>query len=237
MLAVLEFMKRLILKELKLSLRHGADTTAAAAVFRDRGNPVPFRTWGQTRPALAAIAAGVVWVCALLAAFCRSTDCSARISRTARWICCCSRACRPEAWPRESAGALADHRPAIAADRGATGGDAALARRAYPAFIADPCARARCCSRCSARWPPHDFGRKPRRGADAADHLPLMIPTLIFGASAVTSPHPAAAFTCWPPCCSRHCLWRRSAPGRRCGRQRSKRPPSAAFQTPILNPF
>ncbi|GLR65875.1 heme exporter protein B [Acidocella aquatica] len=57
----------LILRELKLSLRHGADTTASLLFFIIAGTLFPFAL-GPGPTTLAAIAAGVVWVCALLAA-------------------------------------------------------------------------------------------------------------------------------------------------------------------------
>jgi heme exporter protein B len=60
-------MKTLILRELKLSLRHGADTAASLLFFIIAGTLFPFAL-GPGPTTLAAIAAGVVWVCALLAA-------------------------------------------------------------------------------------------------------------------------------------------------------------------------
>jgi heme exporter protein B len=59
--------KRLILKELTLSLRHAADTTAALLFFVIAGTLFAFSV-GPSPTLLAAIAGGVVWVCALLAA-------------------------------------------------------------------------------------------------------------------------------------------------------------------------
>ena len=60
-------MKRLILKELTLSLRHAADTTAALLFFVIAGTLFAFSV-GAEPDLPAAIAGGVVWVCALLAA-------------------------------------------------------------------------------------------------------------------------------------------------------------------------
>src|SRR5271163_4868836 len=60
-------MKKLIFRELKLSLRHGADTAAALLFFIIAGTLFPFAL-GPGPTTLAAIAAGIVWVCALLAA-------------------------------------------------------------------------------------------------------------------------------------------------------------------------
>jgi heme exporter protein B len=57
----------LIARELKLSFRHGADTTAALVFFVIAGTLFPF-TVGPEPVLLAKLAAGVVWVCALLAA-------------------------------------------------------------------------------------------------------------------------------------------------------------------------
>jgi heme exporter protein B len=57
----------LIALELKLSLRHGADTAAALLFFIIAGTLFPFAL-GPGPTTLSAIAAGVVWVCALLAA-------------------------------------------------------------------------------------------------------------------------------------------------------------------------
>ncbi len=57
----------LIARELKLSLRHGADTVAALLFFIIAGTLFAFAV-GPSPAVLAGIAAGVVWVCALLAA-------------------------------------------------------------------------------------------------------------------------------------------------------------------------
>ena len=57
----------LISRELKLSLRHGADTVAALLFFVIAGTLFAFAV-GPSPAVLAGIAAGVVWVCALLAA-------------------------------------------------------------------------------------------------------------------------------------------------------------------------
>ena len=57
----------LISRELKLSLRHGADTVAALLFFIIAGTLFAFAV-GPSPAVLAGIAAGVVWVCALLAA-------------------------------------------------------------------------------------------------------------------------------------------------------------------------
>ncbi len=57
----------LILRELRLSLRHGADTAAALLFFIIAGTLFPFAI-GPGPATLSTIAAGVVWVCALLAA-------------------------------------------------------------------------------------------------------------------------------------------------------------------------
>jgi len=60
-------MMALITRELKLSLRHGADTAAALVFFVIAATLFPF-TVGPEPAMLARLAAGVVWVCALLAA-------------------------------------------------------------------------------------------------------------------------------------------------------------------------
>jgi heme exporter protein B len=57
----------LLARELRLALRHAADTAAALAFFVIAGIMFPFAL-GPSPGILAAIAAGVVWVCALLAA-------------------------------------------------------------------------------------------------------------------------------------------------------------------------
>jgi heme exporter protein B len=57
----------LISRELRLSLRHAADTTAALLFFIIAGTLFPFAL-GPGPAVLGEIAAGVVWVCALLAA-------------------------------------------------------------------------------------------------------------------------------------------------------------------------
>lgn len=60
-------MKALILRDLKLSLRQGADSAAALVFFLIAGSLFAFAV-GPAPAVLARIAAGVVWVCALLAA-------------------------------------------------------------------------------------------------------------------------------------------------------------------------
>jgi heme exporter protein B len=59
--------KALILRDLKLSLRQGADSAAALVFFLIAGSLFAFAV-GPAPAVLARIAAGVVWVCALLAA-------------------------------------------------------------------------------------------------------------------------------------------------------------------------
>jgi heme exporter protein B len=58
---------RLIYRELRLSLRHAADTAAALLFFVIAATLFPFAL-GPGPQILAAIAAGIIWVCALLAA-------------------------------------------------------------------------------------------------------------------------------------------------------------------------
>jgi heme exporter protein B len=58
---------RLIYRELRMSLRHAADTAAALLFFVIAATLFPFAL-GPGPEILAAIAAGIIWVCALLAA-------------------------------------------------------------------------------------------------------------------------------------------------------------------------
>ncbi len=60
-------MIRLIYRELRMSLRHAADTAAALLFFVIAATLFPFAL-GPGPEILAAIAAGIIWVCALLAA-------------------------------------------------------------------------------------------------------------------------------------------------------------------------
>jgi heme exporter protein B len=60
-------MKQLIVRELRLSLRHAADTAAALLFFVIAATLFPFALGPDPRT-LAVIAPGVIWVCALLAA-------------------------------------------------------------------------------------------------------------------------------------------------------------------------
>jgi len=60
-------MRKLIVRELRLSLRHAADTTAALLFFVIAATLFPFAL-GPGPQMLAAIAPGILWVCALLAA-------------------------------------------------------------------------------------------------------------------------------------------------------------------------
>jgi heme exporter protein B len=59
-------MRKLIARELRLSLRHAADTAAALLFFVIAASLFPFAL-GPGPQTLAAIAPGVIWVCALLA--------------------------------------------------------------------------------------------------------------------------------------------------------------------------
>lgn len=58
---------RLLARELRLSLRHGADTLGAVLFFLLAGSLFPLAV-GPAPEVLARLAPGVVWVCALLAA-------------------------------------------------------------------------------------------------------------------------------------------------------------------------
>ena len=60
-------MKTLILRELRISLRQGADSASALVFFLIAGSLFAFAV-GPSPVVLARIAGGVVWVCALLAA-------------------------------------------------------------------------------------------------------------------------------------------------------------------------
>src|ERR1700712_2782388 len=60
-------MIRLLTRELRLSLRHGADTLGAVMFFLLAGALFPLAI-GPAPEVLARLAPGVVWVCALLAA-------------------------------------------------------------------------------------------------------------------------------------------------------------------------
>ena len=60
-------MMALLLRELRLSLRHGADTLAAVLFFIVAGTLFPLAI-GPAPETLGRIAPGIVWVCALLAA-------------------------------------------------------------------------------------------------------------------------------------------------------------------------
>lgn len=60
-------MRALLRRELRLALRHGADTIAALLFFVIAATLFPFAL-GPGPRVLAAIAPGVIWVCALLAA-------------------------------------------------------------------------------------------------------------------------------------------------------------------------
>ena len=86
----------LLARELRLALRHPADTLAAvlffvlvAALFPFGVGPAP-ETLGAARPRRAG--PPPCWP-----RCCRSTACSARMPRTARWTSCCCPACRPAA--------------------------------------------------------------------------------------------------------------------------------------------
>lgn len=60
-------MRRLLARELRLSLRHGTDSVAAILFFLVAGALFPLAI-GPAPETLARIAPGIVWVCALLAA-------------------------------------------------------------------------------------------------------------------------------------------------------------------------
>ena len=60
-------MRKLLARELRLSLRHGTDSVAAILFFLVAGALFPLAI-GPAPETLARIAPGIVWVCALLAA-------------------------------------------------------------------------------------------------------------------------------------------------------------------------
>ena len=63
----MSFLARLLARELRLSLRHGADTLAAVLFFVLAASLFPLAI-GPSPKVLAGVAPGIVWVCALLAA-------------------------------------------------------------------------------------------------------------------------------------------------------------------------
>ena len=172
-------------RELRLSLRHGADTLAALLFFLLTAALFPLAI-GPAPETLGRIAPGIVWVCALLAALLpldRLFGADFEDGSLDQLLLC---GLPPAAIALAKAiGALAGHRPAAAARRGAAGGDAAHARRGHPGA-----ARSGCCPGTMLLSLLGTTGAAivlgARRGGVLLPLLvlPLATPVLIFGVAA-----------------------------------------------------
>ena len=172
-------------RELRLSLRHGADTLAALLFFVLAGALFPLAI-GPAPETLGRIAPGIVWVCALLAALLpldRLFGADFEDGSLDQLLLCGLPASHGGAG--EGAVALAGDRPAAAAGRRAAGGDAAHGpRRAVPALLAGLLPGTLVLSLLGAMGAAIVLGA--RRGGVLLPLLllPLMTPVLIFGAAA-----------------------------------------------------
>ena len=186
-------MRKLIFRELKLSLRHGADTAAALLFFIITGTLFPFAL-GPGPTTLAAIAAGVVWVCALLAALLPldrlfgadfedgTLDLLLLSGMPAYGVAFAKTLVH---WLTTGLPLIVIAAPLAVMLRLPTGHIPLLLLTLVPGTML--------LSLLGTLAAAITLGARRAAVLMPLITLPLMIPTLIFGASAVTSPHPAAA--------------------------------------------
>jgi heme exporter protein B len=186
-------MKSLMLRDLKLSLRHGADTAAALLFFVIAGTLFPFAL-GPGPVTLAAIAAGVVWVCALLAALLPldrlfgadyedGTLDLLLLSGLPAYAVAFAKAATH--WLTTGLPLLVVAAPLAIMLRLPAGHLPVLLLTLLPGTLL--------LSLVGTLAAAITLGARSTAVLMPLITLPLMIPTLIFGAAAVTSPHPAAA--------------------------------------------
>ncbi|MDE8345626.1 MAG: heme exporter protein CcmB [Acidocella sp.] len=186
-------MRRLIGHELRLALRHPADSAAALLFFIIAGTLFPFAL-GPGPTTLAAIAAGVVWVCALLAALLPldrlfgadfedgTLDLLLLSGLPAYGVAFAKTAAH---WLTTGLPLLLISAPLAIMLRMPASHLALLFITLLPGTML--------LSLIGSLAAAITLGARRAAVLMPLITLPLMIPTLIFGASAVTSPHPAAA--------------------------------------------
>ncbi len=186
-------MRRLIRQELRLALRHPADSAAALLFFIIAGTLFPFAL-GPGPTTLAAIAAGVVWVCALLAALLPldrlfgadfedgTLDLLLLSGLPAYGVAFAKTAAH---WLTTGLPLLLISAPLAIMLRMPAAQLTLLLATLLPGTML--------LSLIGSLAAAITLGARRAAVLMPLITLPLMIPTLIFGASAITSPHPAAA--------------------------------------------
>ena len=183
----------LILRELKLSIRHGADTTASLLFFIIAGTLFPFAL-GPGPTTLAAIAAGVVWVCALLAALLPLDRLFGADYEdgTLDLLLLSGLPAYAVAFAKTAVHWLTTGLPLLI-----IAGPLAIMLRLpaehVPLLLLTLLPGTMLVSLIGTLAAAITLGARRAAVLMPLITLPLMIPTLIFGAAAVTSPHPAAA--------------------------------------------
>lgn len=187
-------MRQLIFRELRLSLRHGADTMAALLFFIIAGTLFPFAL-GPGAATLAGIAPGVVWVCALLAALLPldrllgadfedgTLDLLLLSGLPAYGVALAKTIVH---WLTTGLPLLLIAGPLAVMLR--------MPSERLPLLLAALLPGTLILSLLGTLAAALTLGARRAAVLMPLITLPLMIPTLIFGAAAVTSPHPAAAF-------------------------------------------
>ncbi|WP_297443143.1 heme exporter protein CcmB [Acidocella sp.] len=187
-------MKRLIARELRLALRQGADTAAALVFFIICGTMFAFGV-GPDPALLAALAPGVVWVAALLAAllpleklfgadFEDGTLDLLLLSGLPAYLVALAKACAH--WLTTGLPLLLMAAPLAVMLR--------LPSHALPLLLAGLVPGTLIFSLIGTLAAALTLGARRAGVLMALITLPLMIPALIFGANAVTAPHPLGAF-------------------------------------------
>ncbi|OYV32163.1 MAG: heme exporter protein CcmB [Rhodospirillales bacterium 20-64-7] len=186
-------MIRLILKEIRLSVRHAADTAASLLFFVIAGTLFPFAL-GPGPTTLAAIAAGITWVCALLAAllpldrlfgadFEDGTLDLLLLSGLPAYGVAFAKAASH--WLTTGLPLLLIAAPLAIMLR--------LPAQEIPLLLLTLLPGTMLLSLLGTLAAAITLGARRAAVLMPLITLPLMVPTLIFGAAAVTSPHPAAA--------------------------------------------
>lgn len=186
-------MIRLVARELRLSLRHAADTLAALLFFVIAGTLFPFAL-GPGPAELGQIAAGVVWVCALLAALLPLDRLFGADFEdgTLDLLLLSGLPAYGVAFAKTAAHWLTTGLPLLV-----IAGPLAIMLRMAPAqlplLLLSLLPGTMILSLLGTLAAAVTLGARRAAVLMPLITLPLMIPALIFGAAAVTAPHPAAA--------------------------------------------
>jgi heme exporter protein B len=187
-------MIRMLTRELRLAWRQAADTAAALLFFVIAATLFPFALGPDART-LSAIAAGIIWVCALLAALLPldrlfgadfedgSLDLLLLSGLPAYGVACIKTAAH---WLTTGAPLLIIAAPLAIMLR--------LPAESVPLLLATLLPGTLLLSLLGTMAAAITLGARRSAVLMPLITLPLMIPTLIFGCAAVTSPHPQAPF-------------------------------------------